>query len=77
MRWLDYLIVVPIFAFLSGRRATDLGLVLWAEPRPGHATVVTSDDGTVTIHDIALVALPLHRTGRPLGRFTVAPAVNA
>ena len=57
--------------------ATDLGLVLWAEPRPGHATVVTSDDGTVTIHDIALVALPLHRVGRPLGRLTVAPAGNA
>ncbi|MCW6003497.1 DUF2397 domain-containing protein [Micromonospora sp. CPCC 205371] len=37
----------------------DLGLVLRAIPTPGTATVVTGDDGTVTIDDVTLIALPL------------------
>ncbi|MEJ3750583.1 DUF2397 domain-containing protein [Actinomycetes bacterium KLBMP 9797] len=54
-----------LFATVSIRREmveqpdVDLGLVLRAIPTPGKTTVVTGDDGTVTIHDVTLVALPL------------------
>jgi uncharacterized protein (TIGR02677 family) len=45
-------------------RDTDLGLLLRATPAEGTATVVTADDGTVTIHDVTLVAVPLGVAGR-------------
>jgi uncharacterized protein (TIGR02677 family) len=37
----------------------DLGLLLRAVPVKGEATVITGDDGTVTIHDVRLVAVCL------------------
>jgi uncharacterized protein (TIGR02677 family) len=40
-------------------RDTDLGLVLRATPDVRYATVVTSDDGTITIHAVALEARPV------------------
>jgi uncharacterized protein (TIGR02677 family) len=45
-------------------RDTDLGLLLRATPTRGMATVVASDDGTVTIDDLTIVALPLITIGR-------------
>jgi len=45
-------------------RDSDLGLLLRASPTKGTATVVAGDDGTVTIHDVTLVAMPLAATGR-------------
>ena len=48
-------------------RDTDLGLLLRATPTVGHSTVMTSDDGTVTIHDVALEALPVGAPIRHIG----------
>ena len=45
-------------------RDSDLGLLLRASPTKGTATVVAGDDGTVTIHDVTLVAMPLAAKGR-------------
>jgi uncharacterized protein (TIGR02677 family) len=45
-------------------RDADLGLLLRATPAMGEVTVIASDDGTVTIHDVALVAMPLSAVGR-------------
>jgi uncharacterized protein (TIGR02677 family) len=62
-----------LFAALSagGRpveyRDTDLGLVLRATPDVGHATVVTSDDGTLTIHAVVLEARPVGAPVRSVG----------
>jgi hypothetical protein len=52
-------------------RDADLGLLLRATPARGTATVVTGDDGTVTIHDVTLVAVPL---GAARGRTLAATA---
>jgi uncharacterized protein (TIGR02677 family) len=52
-------------------RDADLGLLLRATPARGMATVVTGDDGTVTIHDVMLVAVPLGAAG---GRTLAATA---
>ncbi|MFE9958928.1 DUF2397 domain-containing protein [Micromonospora sp. NPDC005299] len=41
----------------------DLDLLLRMTPARGQVTVVTGDDGTVTIHDVALVAQRLHAAG--------------
>jgi uncharacterized protein (TIGR02677 family) len=43
----------------------DLGLLLRATPAKGTATIVTGDDGTVTIHDVTLVAVPIDAAGWP------------
>lgn len=43
---------------------TDLQLILRATPAKGVATVVTSDDGTVSIHDLTLVVVPLQVAAR-------------
>jgi uncharacterized protein (TIGR02677 family) len=51
--------VVSIGREMVERPDADLGLVLRAIWTPGTATVVTGDDGTVTVHDVTLVALPL------------------
>ncbi|GAB2952800.1 TIGR02677 family protein [Nonomuraea fastidiosa] len=37
---------------------TDLGLMLLAAPLPGGGTTVLSDDGRLTVHDLALRVLP-------------------
>ncbi|GAA3212423.1 DUF2397 domain-containing protein [Dactylosporangium siamense] len=37
----------------------DLGLMLRATPANGDATIVTSADGAITIHDVQLVAVPI------------------
>jgi uncharacterized protein (TIGR02677 family) len=50
----------------------DLGLLLRAVSAKGSATVVTGDDGTVTIHDVTLVALPLGAAGRGSGLAAIA-----
>ena len=44
-------------------RDHDLDLLLWATPARGEVTVITGDDGTVTIHDVRLAARPLHTAG--------------
>jgi uncharacterized protein (TIGR02677 family) len=68
---LEYL--STLFAALSAggtsveHRDTDLGLVLRATPDVGHATVVTSDDGTITIHAVALEARPVGALVRHIG----------
>ncbi len=49
---------------VAEHRDADLGLLLRAVPAKGEATVVTGDDGTVTIHDMRLVAVPLGTDGR-------------
>ncbi len=49
-------------------RDTDLGLLLRATSTRGKATVVASDDGTVTIDDLTLVAMPLVTIGRGTAR---------
>jgi hypothetical protein len=51
---------------------TDLGLLLRATPGEGTVTVVTSDDGTVSIHDLRLVALPLDAAGQGAGLAAIA-----
>ena len=62
-----------LFAAVSAGRAAvehrdaDLGLLLRATPAKGQATVVTADDGTVTIHDVTLVAMPIGVAGRTTG----------
>lgn len=48
-------------------RDADLGLVLRATPAKGAATVVAGDDGTVTIHDITLIAMPVGAAGGHAG----------
>jgi hypothetical protein len=48
-------------------RDTDLGLLLRAIPARGEVTVVAGDDGTVTIHNVRLVAMPLSTVGRETG----------
>ena len=53
-------------------RDTDLGLLLRATLTKGTATVVDGDDGTVTIDDLTLVALPLGATGRGTGLAAIA-----
>jgi uncharacterized protein (TIGR02677 family) len=59
-----------VFAAVSTRgamvehRDADLGLLLRAVPAKGAATVVMGDDGMLTIHDVALIALPLGHAGR-------------
>jgi uncharacterized protein (TIGR02677 family) len=53
-------------------RDTDLGMVLRATPDVGHATVVTSDDGTITIHDVALEARPVGAPDRHVGLVATA-----
>jgi uncharacterized protein (TIGR02677 family) len=40
-------------------RDSDLGLVLRANRSPGTTTVVASDDGTVTVDDLTIIAVPL------------------
>jgi hypothetical protein len=44
-------------------RDHDLDLLLRAAPTSGDATIITGDDGTVTIHGVALAALPLNAAG--------------
>jgi uncharacterized protein (TIGR02677 family) len=54
-------------ASVAEHRDTDLWLLLRATRTPGQATVVTGDDGTITIDDLTLVALPLGADGRGTG----------
>jgi uncharacterized protein (TIGR02677 family) len=55
-----------LFAAVGGadgpveHRDTDLGLLLRATPTGGGATVVTGDDGTVTVDNLTLLAVPLN-----------------
>jgi uncharacterized protein (TIGR02677 family) len=46
-------------------RDTDLSLMLVATPLPGGETRVHSDDGQLTIHDLALSVLPLSMSDDP------------
>jgi uncharacterized protein (TIGR02677 family) len=57
---------------VAEHRDTDLGLLLRATRTPGRATVVAGDDGTITIDDLTLVALPLGATGRDTGLAAIA-----
>jgi uncharacterized protein (TIGR02677 family) len=54
------------------RPDSDLDLILRADPSPGRATVIVSDDGTVTIDGVMLTAAPLIPPAR-----AVTPAVSA
>lgn len=64
---LDKLSALVAAASLGGVTAEDrdhdLELTLRASPSPGRATVITGDDGTVTIHDLTLAAMPLYAAG--------------
>jgi hypothetical protein len=57
---------------VAEHRDTDLGLLLRATRTPGTATVVAGDDGTITIDDLTLVAVPLGAVGRGTGLAAIA-----
>ncbi|BCY13426.1 DUF2397 domain-containing protein [Actinoplanes sp. L3-i22] len=48
-------------------RDHDLDLLLRATPAGGAATIITGDDGTVTIQDVLLAAMPLRDAVGPAG----------
>jgi hypothetical protein len=52
--------VVSLTGAAAEDRDHDLDLLLRATPDGGNATIITGDDGTVTIHDVMLAAMPLH-----------------
>ncbi|GIF04604.1 DUF2397 domain-containing protein [Actinoplanes siamensis] len=63
----------PLIAAVSLTRTVaedrdhDLDLLLRATPAKGETVVISGDDGTLTVHDVVLTAMPLQATYRQSG----------